>query len=74
MALPSAAATGLYGLSLIDFAPYTEIYGFFRSTFGFNEIFGTKAFSMGPLTNLSLMVGADLNTDNTALSSAKRSV
>jgi hypothetical protein len=53
---------------------YTEIYGFFRSTFGFNEIFGTKAFSMGPLTDVSLMVGADLNTDNTGLGSAKRSI
>lgn len=53
---------------------YTEIYGFFRSTFGFNEVFGTKAFSYGPLTNVSLMVGADLNTDNTQLGSAKRSI
>lgn len=53
---------------------YTEIYGFFRSTFGFNQIFNTKAFSMGPLTNVSLMVGADLNTDNTTLGSAKRSI
>ncbi len=53
---------------------YTEIYGFFRSTFGFNEVFGTKSFAMGPLTNVSLMVGADLNTDNTGLSSAKRSI
>lgn len=53
---------------------YTEIYGFFRSTFGFNEVFGTKAFSYGPLTNVSLMVGADLNTDNTTLGSAKRSI
>ncbi|MFZ0846430.1 MAG: hypothetical protein WAM62_11605 [Pseudolabrys sp.] len=55
-------------------APYTEIYGFFRSTFGFNEIFGTKAFSMGPLTDVSLMVGADANTDNTFLESAKKSI
>ena len=53
---------------------YTEIYGFFRSTFGFNEIFNTKAFSAGPLTNVSLMVGADLNTDNAFLGSAKRSI
>jgi hypothetical protein len=65
---------GLAGNPTTGCAPYTEIYGFFRSTFGFNEIFGTKAFSMGPLTNVSLMVGADLNTDNTALSSAKRSI
>lgn len=55
-------------------APYTEIYGFFRSTFGFNEIFNTKAFSYGPLTDVSLMVGADANVDNTFLHSAKRSI
>jgi hypothetical protein len=53
---------------------FTEIYGFFRSTFGFNEVFGTKSFSYGPLTDVSLMVGADLNTDNTGLSSAKRAI
>lgn len=65
---------GLAGNPAAGCAPYTEIYGFFRSTFGFNEIFNTKSFSYGPLTNVSLMVGADLNTDNTALSSAKRSI
>ena len=27
----------------------SEIYGLFRSTFGFNQIFNTKAFSIGPL-------------------------
>jgi len=31
----------------------TEIYGLFRSTFGFNEIFNTKAFTIGPLRNVS---------------------
>jgi hypothetical protein len=28
----------------------TEIYGLFRSYFGWNQIFNTKAFSIGPLT------------------------
>ena len=37
----------------------TEIYGLIRSTFGWNEIFNTKAFSMGPLHNISFEVGAD---------------
>ena len=55
-------------------AGYTEIYGLFRSTFGWNQIFNTKAFSMGPLTNIEFAVGADLNTDNTTLGSAKRSI
>ena len=53
----------------VTFAPAncagaTEIYGLFRSTFGFNEIFNTKAFSMGPLHNISFEVGMDANTEN----------
>jgi hypothetical protein len=50
----------------------TEIYGLFRSTFGFNEIFSTKAFSMGPLRDVSLEIGADANTENSFLAPAKR--
>ncbi|HZP68534.1 MAG TPA: hypothetical protein VFB29_01205 [Pseudolabrys sp.] len=53
---------------------FTEIYGFVRSTFGWNQIFNTKAFSVGPLTNIEFAVGADLNTDNTTLGSAKKSI
>lgn len=51
----------------------SEIYGLFRSTFGFNEIFNTKAFTMGPLHNVSFEVGMDANTENTFLAPAKRS-
>jgi hypothetical protein len=50
----------------------TEIYGLFRSTFGWNELFGTKAFTMGPLHNISFEVGMDANTENNYLSPAKR--
>ena len=53
---------------------YTEIYALVRSTFGWNQIFNTKAFSWGPLTNIEFAVGADVNTDNTTLASAKRSI
>jgi hypothetical protein len=53
---------------------YTEIYGLLRSTFGWNELSGTKYFTVGPLTNISFLLGADLNTDNTNLGSAKRSI
>jgi hypothetical protein len=52
----------------------TEIYGLFRSTFGFNEIFNTKAFSIGPLHNVSFEVGMDANTENNYLAPAKRDV
>ena len=55
-------------------AGYTEIYGLFRSTLGWNQLTGTKTFAMGPLTNIEFVVGADVNTDNTTLGSAKRSI
>lgn len=53
---------------------FTEIYGLVRSTFGWNQLSGTKMFSTGPLTNISFLIGADLNTDNTNLASAKRMI
>ena len=49
----------------------TEIYGLYRSTFGWNEIFGTKAFSMGPLHNISFEVGGDANSENNYLGPEK---
>ena len=52
----------------------TEIYGLFRSTFGFNQIFNTKAFTMGPLQNVSFEVGMDANTENRFFGAAKRDV
>jgi len=52
----------------------TEIYGLFRSTLGLNQVFGTKAFSMGPLNNVSLEVGADFNTENNYVAPAKKSL
>jgi hypothetical protein len=50
----------------------TEIYGLIRSTFGWNQIFNTKAFSIGPLHNVSFEIGADANTENNYLAPAKR--
>jgi hypothetical protein len=52
----------------------TEIYGLFRSTLGFNELFHTKAFSFGPLTDISFEFGADANTQNNFVAPAKRDV
>jgi nucleoside-specific outer membrane channel protein Tsx len=53
---------------------YSEIYGLIRSTLGWNQLFQTKAFSVGPLTNIEFAAGFDFNTDNTTLGSAKRSI
>jgi hypothetical protein len=52
----------------------SEFVGLLRSTFGFNEIFNTKAFSIGPLRNVSFEVGAFGETDNTFLAPASRHV
>ena len=50
----------------------SEIYGLVRSTFGWNEIFNTHAFTMGPLHNISFVVGADANVDNRFIAVSKR--
>lgn len=57
-----------------DCAGATEIYGLFRSTIGFNEVFNTKAFSFGPLHNVSFEFGADANSENTFLAPAKKDI
>jgi hypothetical protein len=50
----------------------TEIYAFFRSTFGWKQIFGFQPY--GWLSNISFKVGGDYNTENNAASPAKRDV
>ena len=50
----------------------TDVYGLIRSTFGWNELFNTKAFSVGPLHNISFEVGVDGEAENNFLAPAKR--
>src|ERR1700684_3138441 len=76
---PASPCTGAPTSTAIINSPFTtgcagatEFYGLFRSTFGWNEIFGTKAFSMGPLHNISFEIGADIEGENTFLAPAKR--
>src|SRR6202046_4733098 len=76
---PASPCTGSPTSTAIINSPFTtgcagatEFYGLFRSTFGWNEIFGTKAFSMGPLHNISFEIGADIEGENTYLAPAKR--
>jgi hypothetical protein len=52
----------------------TEIYGVLRSTFGFNQIFDTHMFTVGPLQNVSLELGADFNTENNPFAPNKRAL
>src|SRR5882724_12048950 len=70
-ASPCTNAGTIFGVPA-DCAGATEIYGLFRSTFGFNEIFNTKAFSVGPLHNVSFEIGMDANTENRYFGAAKR--
>ena len=51
-----------------------EFYGQFRSTLGFNEIFHTKAFTQGPLHNVSFEFGAEGETENSFLGPDKKAV
>jgi hypothetical protein len=50
----------------------TEIYGFFRSTLGFKELFGLRFGNF--LTNISFKVGGDANSVNNANAAAKKDV
>jgi hypothetical protein len=67
---PGVTITGGAG----DCAGASEFYGLFRSTFGWNELFNTKAFTVGPLRNVSFEVGMDAETENSFLAPAKRDV
>jgi hypothetical protein len=71
-ASPCSNAGVLLSGAAADCAGATEIYGLFRSTFGWNEIFNTKAFTLGPLHNISFEIGADGNSENNFLAPAKR--
>ncbi|MDA9478620.1 hypothetical protein XI03_29880 [Bradyrhizobium sp. CCBAU 65884] len=70
---PCTNAGTIFGAPAIC-AGATEIYGLFRSTFGWNELFDTKAFTAGPLHNISFEVGMDANTENRYFGAAKRDV
>jgi hypothetical protein len=62
------------GIVPANCAGASEIYGLFRSTFGWNELFNTKTFTAGPLHNISFEVGMDANTENRYFGAAKRDV
>jgi nucleoside-specific outer membrane channel protein Tsx len=51
-----------------------EVYALYRGTLGFNEIFGTKAFTFGPVKDIAFYFGGDANTKNTTFAPQKRDV
>ena len=68
----AATAPSLAALPSGTCAGATDGFATVRSTFGFNQIFDTKAFSYGPLHNVSLEVGGDAETYNGYTGAAKR--
>jgi hypothetical protein len=69
---PCANAGVLLDGTPANCAGASEVYGLIRSTFGWNELFGTKQFTMGFLHNISFEVGADAEAENSFLAPAKR--
>ena len=55
---------GNYHAPVYGCAGATELLGQIRSTFGWNDIFKTHAFTMGPLHSVSFEVGVDVATKN----------
>jgi hypothetical protein len=51
-----------------------EAYAIFRSTFGLNQITGTRAFQFGPVRNVALEVGANLETKNSSFAPSERTI
>jgi hypothetical protein len=50
----------------------TQVWGILRSTYGWNEIFNTKAFSAGPLHNISFEIGGEASASDDFNAQAKR--
>lgn len=61
---PTAPCAGIFGNPLGQCAGASFGAASLRSTFGWNELFGTKAFSVGPLTGISFVVSASTLAGN----------
>jgi hypothetical protein len=64
--------TGNFGATPASCAGAIEFFGKAISTFGWNELFNTKAFTMGPLHNISFQIASEYETENTYLAPGKR--
>ena len=51
-----------------------EAYVTLRSTFGLNQITGTRAFKFGPVRDTAIEVGANLETKNSAFAPSERTI
>lgn len=67
-----AAPCGNFQAPVFGCAGAVEFYGTLRSTLGFNEIFDTRAFTAGPLRNISFILGVDGEVENVFLAPNKK--
>lgn len=51
-----------------------EAYVTLRSTFGLNEITGTRAFQFGPVRNVALEIGGNFETKNSSFAPSERTI
>jgi hypothetical protein len=51
-----------------------EAYGLYRGSLSFNQMLDTVAFTFGPIRDISLYFGGDINTKNTAMAPRKRDI
>jgi hypothetical protein len=49
-----------------------EFYGLYRGSLSFNQMFDTVAFTFGPVSDVSLYFGGDIESKNTAMAPRKR--
>jgi hypothetical protein len=69
---PGLIPTASGGVTSSDCSGANDLYVIARSTFGFNEIFDTKIFKVGPLRNVSLELGGDIDAQNNYFGSFER--
>jgi hypothetical protein len=51
-----------------------EFYGLYRGSLSFNQMFDTIAFTFGPVSDVSLFFGGDIESKNTAMAPFKRDI
>jgi len=69
-----AAPCGNFHSPVFGCSGATEFFGTLRSTFGWNQIFGTQVFRQGPMHDVSFEVGADGEVENNFVAPNKKAV
>lgn len=51
-----------------------EVYALYRGALSFNQVFDTVAFTFGPVSDIALYFGGDINSKNTAMAPRKKDI